>query len=85
MTLRLWGLVLRFLWTTVRKIGRENNNPVEEAITKLLSDVGRQYNNRLRNEVSKLNQEQAALRSDVLGVGPQVSETVCYTRIIKAV
>ncbi|MFZ0512840.1 MAG: hypothetical protein WAM14_14630 [Candidatus Nitrosopolaris sp.] len=62
---------LMFLWDTVKETARENNLPPEEALTKFLSDVERQYNNKLgfeskieslRNEVNKLNQEQAALR-----------------------
>jgi cell division protein FtsB len=75
---------LMFLWTTVREIARENNLPPEEAVTKFLSDVERQYNNKLgfeskvesrRNEVNKLNQEQARLRSELLLsplVGPKL-------------
>ncbi|HYA83983.1 MAG TPA: hypothetical protein VEH06_11120, partial [Candidatus Bathyarchaeia archaeon] len=75
---------LMFLWTTVREIARENNLPLEEAVTKFLSDVERQYNNKLafeskveslRNEVNKLNQEQARFRSGLLLsplVGPKL-------------
>jgi hypothetical protein len=75
---------LIFLWTTVREIARENNLSPEEAATKFLSDVERQYNNKLgfeskveslRNEVNKLNQEQATLRSELLLsplVGPKL-------------
>ena len=73
-----------FLWTTVREIARENNLSPEEAATKFLSDVERQYNNKLgfeakveglRSEVYKLNQEQATLRSELLLsplVGPKL-------------
>jgi hypothetical protein len=76
---------LIFLWTTVREIARENNLSPEEAATKFLSDVERQYNNKLgfeskveslRNEVNKLNQEQFyVLRSELLLsplVGPKL-------------
>jgi hypothetical protein len=75
---------LQVLWTTVREIARENNKPVEEAVMKFLSDVERQYNTKLgfeskveslRNEVNKLNQEQATLRTELLSlplVGPKL-------------
>jgi hypothetical protein len=75
---------LQFLWTTVREIARENNKPVEEAVTKFLSDVERQYNNKLgfeskieglRNEVNKLNQEQVMICAGLLSiplVGPKL-------------
>jgi prefoldin subunit 5 len=75
---------LQFLWTTVREIARENNKPVEEAVTKFLSDVERQYNSKVgfesnvessRNELNKLNQEQARLRTELLLlplVGPKL-------------
>ena len=68
---------LQFLWTTVNEIARENNIPLSEAVTKFLSDVERQYNNKLgfqskveglRNEVNNLNQEQARLRSELLSL-----------------
>ena len=60
-----------------------NINP-KEAVTKFLSDVESQYNNKLgfeskleslRNEVNKLNQEQASLRAGLLLlplVGPKL-------------
>jgi hypothetical protein len=75
---------LTFLWNTVNEIARENNIPPKEAVTKFLSDVERQYDNKLgfeskmeslRNEVNKLNQEQATLRSGLLLlplVGPKL-------------
>jgi hypothetical protein len=68
---------LMFLWNTVKEIARENNIPPEEAVMKFLSDVERQYSNKLgfepkveslRNEVNKLNQEQAALRIGLLSL-----------------
>ncbi|MGC1932667.1 MAG: hypothetical protein WA667_27145 [Candidatus Nitrosopolaris sp.] len=83
---------LQILWTTVREIARENNKPVEEAVMKFLSDVERQYNNKLgfeskveslRNEVNKLNQEQATLRTELLSlplVGPKKIELVKLTQ-----
>lgn len=58
--------------------------PPKEAVTKFLSDVERQYDNKLgfeskldtlRNEVNKLHQEQASLRSGLLLlplVGPKL-------------
>jgi predicted nucleic acid-binding Zn-ribbon protein len=75
---------LQYLWTTVNEIARENNIPPKEAVTKFLSDVERQYNNKLgfeskleslRNEVNKLNQELATLRMGLLSlplVGPKL-------------
>ncbi|MGB6528482.1 MAG: helix-turn-helix domain-containing protein [Candidatus Nitrosopolaris sp.] len=63
---------LQYLWTTVNEIALENNIPPKEAVTKFLSDVERQYNNKLgfeskleslRNEVNMLNQEQASIRA----------------------
>ena len=75
---------LQFLWTTIREIALENNINPEEAVTKFLSDVERQYNNKLgfeskleslRNEVNKLNQEQVSLRAGLLLlplVGPKL-------------
>jgi hypothetical protein len=75
---------LQFLWTTIREITRENNIDPEEAVTKFLSDVERQYNNKLgfeskieslRNEVNRLNQEQVILRAGLLSlplVGPKL-------------
>ncbi|HXX96275.1 MAG TPA: hypothetical protein VEL11_04055 [Candidatus Bathyarchaeia archaeon] len=75
---------LQFLWTTIREIALENNKNPEEAVTKFLSDVERQYNNKLgfeskleslRNECNKLNQEQATLRMGLLSlplVGPKL-------------
>ncbi|MGB8937541.1 MAG: hypothetical protein WCC17_20820 [Candidatus Nitrosopolaris sp.] len=75
---------LQFLCTTVNAIARENNIPLSEAATKFLSDVERQYNNKLgfestveglRNEVNKLNQEQVMLRTGLLSlplVGPKL-------------
>jgi cell division protein FtsB len=65
---------LQFLWTTVREIARENNINPEEAVTKFLSDVERQYNDKLgfaskveslRSEVNKLNQEEARLHTEL--------------------
>jgi hypothetical protein len=75
---------LTFLWNTVKEIARENNIPPKEAVTKFLSDVEHQYDNKLgfeskieslRNEVNRLNQEQATLRSGLLLlplVGPKL-------------
>ncbi|HYA84074.1 MAG TPA: LLM class flavin-dependent oxidoreductase [Candidatus Bathyarchaeia archaeon] len=75
---------LQFLWTTIREITRENNIDPEEAVTKFLSDVEREYNNKLgfeskieslRNEVNRLNQEQVILRAGLLSlplVGPKL-------------
>ena len=75
---------LQFLWTTIMEIARENNINPEEAVTKFLSDVERQYNNKLgfeskleglRNEVNKLNQEEVIIRAGLLSlplVGPKL-------------
>jgi predicted nucleic acid-binding Zn-ribbon protein len=75
---------LQYLWTTVNEIACENNIPPKEALTKFLSDVERQYNNKLgfeskleslRNEVNKLNQEQVMIRAGLLSlplVGPKL-------------
>jgi peptidoglycan hydrolase CwlO-like protein len=75
---------LQYLWTTVNEIARENNIPLEEAVTKFLSDVERQYNNKLgfeckieslRNEVNKLYQEEVIIRARLLSlplVGPDL-------------
>jgi hypothetical protein len=75
---------LQFLYDTVKEIARENDIPPEEAATKFLSDVERHYNIKLgfeskteslRNEVNKLNQEQAALRIGLLSlplIGPKL-------------
>jgi hypothetical protein len=72
------------LWSTVDEIARDNNIPTKDAITKLLSDVERHYNNKLgfeakveslRNEVNKLYQEEARLRTGLLTlplVGPKL-------------
>jgi DNA repair exonuclease SbcCD ATPase subunit len=38
---------LQFLWNTVNEIARENNMPPKEAVTKFLSDVEHQYDNKL--------------------------------------
>jgi len=66
---------LDFLQNTVKEIALENEIPVEEAVTKFLLDVERQYNNKLgfqskivslRDEVNKLNQEQTRLRTELL-------------------
>ena len=38
---------LTFLWNTVNEIARENNMTPKEAVTKFLSDVERQYDNKL--------------------------------------
>jgi hypothetical protein len=66
---------LQFLWTTVREIARENNIYPEEAVTKFLSDVERQYDDKLgfaskveslRSEVNKLNQEEARLHTELI-------------------
>ncbi|MFY9870455.1 MAG: helix-turn-helix domain-containing protein, partial [Candidatus Nitrosopolaris sp.] len=66
---------LQFLWSTVNEIALENNIPVKGAVTKFLSDVERQYDNKLgfeskieslRYEVNKLNQEQAMLRAGLI-------------------
>jgi predicted nucleic acid-binding Zn-ribbon protein len=73
---------LQYLWTTVNEIARENNIPPKEAVMKFLSDVERQYNNKLgfeckveslRNEVNKLYQEEVMIRARLLSlplVGP---------------
>jgi hypothetical protein len=62
----------------------ENNIPVGEAVNKFLLDVDQQYNNKLgfeskveslREEVNKLNQMQARLRSELITlplVGPKL-------------
>ncbi|MFZ0225086.1 MAG: helix-turn-helix domain-containing protein, partial [Candidatus Nitrosopolaris sp.] len=75
---------LQFLWSTVNEIALENNIPVKGAVTKFLSDVERQYDNKLgfeskieslRYEVNKLNQEQAMLRAGLILlplVGPKL-------------
>jgi hypothetical protein len=75
---------LQFLWTTIIEIAGENNINQEGAVTKFLSDVERQYNNKLgfeskieglRNEVNKLNQEQVIIRAGLLSlplVGPKL-------------
>jgi hypothetical protein len=75
---------LTSLWSTVNEIARENKIPPKEAVTKFLSDVEHQYDNKLgfeskieslRNEVNKLNQEQTTLRSGLLLlplVGPKL-------------
>jgi hypothetical protein len=75
---------LQHLWTIVNEIARENKIPPKEAVTKFLSDVERQYNNKLgfeskleslRNEVSKIYQEQVTIRAGLLSlplVGPKL-------------
>jgi hypothetical protein len=75
---------LDFLWTTINEIALENETPGEDAIKKFLSDVERQYDKKLgfeskieslRDEVNKLNQEQARLRTELLLlplVGPKL-------------
>ena len=75
---------LQYLWTTINEIAHENNITPKEAVTKFLSDVEHQYSNKLgfeskleslRNEVNKLNQEQAPLRATLLSfpiVGPKL-------------
>lgn len=75
---------LDFLRNTVKEIALDNEIPVEEAVTKFLLDVERQYNNKLgfqskveslRDEVNKLSQEQTRLRCELLLlplVGPKL-------------
>ena len=75
---------LDFLWNTVNEIALENKIPSQQAVKKFLTDVERQYNNKLgfeskieslRNDVNKLNQEQARLRTELLLqplVGPKL-------------
>ncbi len=66
---------LDFLWNTVKEITLENGIPADEAVTKFLLDVERQYDKKLgyeskiqglRDEVGKLNQEQTRLRAELL-------------------
>jgi hypothetical protein len=80
---------LQFLWTTIREITRENNINPEEAVTKFLSDVESQYNNKLgfeskieslRSEVNRLNQEQVILRAISLSLPLVGSKLVKLTQ-----
>ena len=66
---------LDFLWNTVKEIALENEIRTDEAVTKFLLDVERQYDKKLgyeskiqglRDEVYKLNQEQSRLRAELL-------------------
>ena len=66
---------LDFLWNTVKEIALENGIPADEAVTKFLLDVERQYDKKLgyeskiqglRDEVYKLNQDQSRLRAELL-------------------
>jgi FtsZ-binding cell division protein ZapB len=75
---------LQYLWITVNEIALENNIPQKEAVTKFLSDLERQYNNKLgferkveslRNEVNKLHEEEVRIRAGLLSlplVGPKL-------------
>jgi hypothetical protein len=72
------------LWNTVNEIARDNNIHPKDAITKFLSDVERQYNNKLgfeskveslRSEVNNLYKDEARLRTELLLlplVGPKL-------------
>lgn len=66
---------LDFLQNTVKEIALENEIPTDEAVTKFLLDVERQYDKKigyeskvksLRDEVDKLNREQSRLRAELL-------------------
>jgi len=68
---------LQFLWTTVSEIALENNIKPEEAVTKFLSDVERQYNNKLgfESKLESLRNEVNNLRATLLSfpiVGPKL-------------
>jgi cell division protein FtsB len=75
---------LDFMCNTVNEIALENAIPSQQAVKKFLLDVERQYNNKLgfqskvevlRDEVNKLSQEQARLRTGLLLqplVGPKL-------------
>ena len=71
------------LWNTLYEIAldKDNNMSTKEAITKFLSDIERHYSNKLRfeatveslrNEINKLYQEEARLRTELLSL-PQVA------------
>jgi chaperonin cofactor prefoldin len=70
------------LWNTVNEIAGDNNIHPKDAITKFLSDVERQYNNKfeskvesLRNEINNLYKQEARLRTELLLlplVGPKL-------------
>ncbi len=68
---------LQFLWNTVMEIARENNIPSKDVVKKFLSGFEYPYNNKggfeskvgsSRNEVNKLNQEQATVPSGLLSL-----------------
>jgi methyltransferase-like protein len=69
------------LWNTFSEITLDNNISTKEGITKFLSDIERHYSNKLRfedkvesqrNELNKLYQEEARLRTELLSL-PQVA------------
>ncbi len=64
---------LWFLRDTVMEIARENDIPPEEAVTKFLSDVELQYNNKLgfQSKIESLRSEVNRLRVELLSL-PQV-------------
>src|SRR6266487_2244551 len=75
---------LDFLQNTVKEISLENEIPTDEAVTKFLLDVERQYDRKLgyeskvkslRDEVNRLNQDHSRLRTELLLlplVGPKL-------------
>ena len=68
---------LWFLRDTVMEIARENDIPPEEAVTKFLSDVELQYNNKLgfQSKIESLTSEVNRLRVELLSlplVGPKL-------------